>query len=65
MMDQELSLREDGGDGNRRQCLAESPRGGRCPAGLTHIADSLCDTYHWTDNVGASESTSRRPLLRR
>ena len=51
-MDRELSHREDGGDGNRRQCHPESPRGVRCPAGLTRIADSLCDTHRWTDQGG-------------
>jgi len=65
MMDRELSLREEDEDGNRRLCLTESPRGSSCPAGLTCIADSLCNTHRWTDEVGGRESPSRRPSLAR
>jgi len=64
-MDRELSLRENGGDGNLRQCITESPSGSRCPARLTRVADSLCDTHRWTDEVGGRESPSQRPLLGR
>ena len=63
MMDRELSLREDGGDGNRRQRIIESPHESRCPARLTCVADSLCDTHRWTDTVGGRDSPSQRPLF--
>jgi hypothetical protein len=42
-----------------------SPRGSRCPAGLTRLADPVSDTHRWNDKVGGRESASRRPLFRR
>jgi len=64
-VDRELSLREDGSDGNQRQCLIDSHRGGSCPTALTQIVDSHCDSHRWTAEVGGSDSASQSPLLRR
>jgi len=63
-VDQKSSVRQDGGDGNRRECHAESPHGGRHITGLNHLADSLCDTLRWVDTLAGKESQwCQRPYL--
>ena len=51
-MDRKLSLREDGGDGIRRERLAESLRGSRCTTGITRVADSLREIHRWAYKLG-------------
>jgi len=49
MMDGELSLRNSGGDDNRRQCHGKTPSRSRGSARLTCVTDPPCDLYVMTD----------------